>query len=93
MSRMKVWLVVALALAVVAPALAEDDEEKKVRRIHVQKIMASADCDGEDCPESSSRVVSSSGTTATSGFSTATTTSGSPRRTSGSSRPTATTSS
>ena len=57
MSRMKVWLVVALALAVVAPALAEDDEEKKVRRIHVQKIMASADCEREDCPESSARVV------------------------------------
>lgn len=57
MSRMKVWLVVALALAVVAPALAEDDEEKKVRRIHVQKIMASADCEGEDCPESSARVL------------------------------------
>lgn len=57
MSRMKVWLVVALALAVVAPALAEDDEEKKVRRIHVQKIMASADCEGEDYPEPSSRVL------------------------------------
>ncbi len=55
MSRTKVWLVVALALAVVAPALAEDGEEKKVRKIQIKKMV---DCaDGEDCEERVSRMV------------------------------------
>ena len=55
MSRMKVWLVVALALAVVAPVVADDGEEKKVRKIHVKKIV---DCaDGEDCDEKVSRMI------------------------------------
>lgn len=55
MSRMKVWLVVALALAVVAPALADDGEEKKVHKIQIKKI---ADCaDGEDCEENVSRMI------------------------------------
>ncbi|MDE2691038.1 MAG: PDZ domain-containing protein [Acidobacteriota bacterium] len=53
MSRMKLWLVVGLALAVVAPALAEDGEEKKVRKIQVQKVVECAD--GEDCEEQVSR--------------------------------------
>ena len=53
MSRMKVWLAVALALAVVVPAVADDGEEKKVRKIQVKKIV---DCaDGEDCDEQVSR--------------------------------------
>lgn len=55
MSRMKVWLVVGLALALVAPVAAVDDEEKKVRRIEVRKMM---DCaEGEDCEEQVSRRV------------------------------------
>lgn len=57
MSRMKVWLVVGLALAVVAPVAAVDDEEKKVRRIEVKKIKAAMDCEGDDCPEAVSRVL------------------------------------
>lgn len=55
MSRMKVWLVVALALAVVAPAVAVDGEEKKVRKIQVKKLIECAD--GEDCDEQVSRRV------------------------------------
>ena len=55
MSRMKFWLVVGLALAVVVPALAEDGEEKQVRRIQIKKIVECAD--GEDCEEQSSRMV------------------------------------
>lgn len=55
MSRMKVWLVAALVLAVVAPALADDGEEKKVRRIQIEKVV---DCaDGEDCEENVSRMI------------------------------------
>ncbi len=55
MSRMKVWLAVGLALAVVAPVVAGDGEEKKVRKIQVKKLI---DCaDGEDCDEQASRVV------------------------------------
>ena len=55
MSRMKVWLVAALALAVVAPAVADDGEEKKVRKIQIKKTV---DCaDGEDCEERVSRMV------------------------------------
>lgn len=57
MSRMKVWLVVGLALAVAAPVVALDDEEKKVRRIEVKKIKAAMDCEGDDCPEAVSRVL------------------------------------
>lgn len=57
MSRMKVWLVVGLALALVAPVAAMDDEEKKVRRIEVKKIKAAMDCEGDDCPEAVSRVL------------------------------------
>ena len=55
MSRTKVWLVVALALAVVAPALAEDGEEKKVRKIQIKKVVECAD--GEDCDEQVSRMI------------------------------------
>lgn len=55
MSRMKVWFVVALALAVVAPVVAGDGEEKKVRKIQVKKLIECAD--GEDCDERVSRVV------------------------------------
>ena len=55
MSRTKVWLAVALALAVVAPTVADDGEEKKVRKIQVKKIV---DCaDGEDCEENVSRMI------------------------------------
>ena len=55
MARMKVWLVAALVLAVVAPALADDGEEKKIRKIRVEKIV---DCaDGADCEEHVSRMV------------------------------------
>lgn len=57
MSRMKVWLVIGLALALVAPVAAVDDEEKKVRRIEVKKIKAAMDCEGDDCPEAVSRVL------------------------------------
>lgn len=57
MSRVKVWLVLGLTLAVVAPVVALDDEEKKVRRIEVKKIKAAVDCEGEDCPEVRSRVL------------------------------------
>ena len=57
MSRTKVWLVLGLTLAVAAPVVALDDDEKKVRRIEVKKIKAAVDCDGEDCPEAVSRVV------------------------------------
>ncbi|MDE2849985.1 MAG: PDZ domain-containing protein [Acidobacteriota bacterium] len=57
MSRMKVWLVVGLALALAAPVVALDDEEKKVRRIEVKKIKAAMDCEGDDCPEAVSRVL------------------------------------
>ena len=57
MSRMKLWLVVCLALAVAAPVVALDDEEKKVRRIEVKKIKAAMDCEGDDCPEAVSRVL------------------------------------
>lgn len=57
MSRMKVWLVVGLALAVAAPVVALDDEEKKVRRIEVKKIKAAMDCEGDDCPEAVSRMI------------------------------------
>ncbi len=55
MSRMKFWLVVGLALAVAVPAIAQNGEEKQVRKIHVKKIVECAD--GEDCEEQSSRVV------------------------------------
>ena len=55
MSRMKIWLAVALALAVVAPAVAGDGEEKKVRKIQVKKVVECAD--GEDCGEKVSRFV------------------------------------
>jgi hypothetical protein len=52
---MKVWLVAALALAVVAPVVADDGEEKKVRKIQIKKTV---DCaDGEDCEERVSRMV------------------------------------
>jgi len=54
---MKVWLVVGLALAVAAPVVALDDEEKKVRRIEVKKVKAAMDCEGDDCPEAASRVI------------------------------------
>ncbi len=55
MARMKVWSVAALVLAVVAPALADDGEEKKIRKIRVEKIV---DCaEGEDCEEHVSRMV------------------------------------
>lgn len=55
MSRMKFWLVVGLALAVVVPAVAQDGEEKQVRKIQIKKIVECAD--GEDCEEQSSRMV------------------------------------
>lgn len=55
MSRMKVWLVVALALAVAVPAIAQDGEEKQVRKIQIKKIVECAD--GEDCDEHVSRMV------------------------------------
>ncbi len=55
MSRMKVWLVVGLALAVVAPVVAGGGEEKKVRKIQVKKVVECAD--GEDCDEQVSRRV------------------------------------
>lgn len=55
MSRMKLWLAVALALAVVAPVAADDGEEKKIRKIQVQKLVQCAD--GEDCDEQVSRMV------------------------------------
>ncbi len=55
MLRMKLWLAVALALAVVAPVAADDGEEKKVRKIQVQKLVECAD--GEDCDEQVSRMV------------------------------------
>ena len=55
MSRMKFGLVVGLALAVAVPAIAQDGEEKQVRKIHVKKIVECAD--GEDCEEQASRVV------------------------------------
>ena len=55
MSRMKVWLVVGLALAVAVPAVAQDGEEKQVRKIQIKKIVECAD--GEDCEEQSSRMV------------------------------------
>ncbi len=55
MSRMKVWLVVGLALAIVAPVVAGDGEEKKVRKIQVKKVVECAD--GEDCDEQVSRRV------------------------------------
>ncbi len=56
MSRTRMCLVLGLALAVVAPVAAVEDEEKKVRRIEVRKTV---DCvDGEDCDEQvSHRVV------------------------------------
>ena len=57
MLRMKLWLVVGLALAVAAPVVALDDEEKKVRRIEVKKIKAAMDCEGDDCPEAVSQVL------------------------------------
>lgn len=49
MSRMKFWLVAGLALAVVMPAAAQEDEEKQVRRIQIKKVVECAD--GEDCEE------------------------------------------
>ncbi len=55
MSRVKFWLAVALALAVVAPAVAGDGEEKKVRKIQVKKVVECAD--GEDCEERLNRFV------------------------------------
>lgn len=55
MSRMKVWLAFGLALAVVAPAVAADGEEKKVRKIQVKKLIECAD--GEDCDERVSRML------------------------------------
>lgn len=55
MSRMKLWLAVGLALAVVAPAVADDGEEKKVRKIEVKKFIECAD--GEDCDEQVNRRV------------------------------------
>lgn len=56
MSRMKLWLVVGLALAVAAPALAEEGEDKKVRKIQIQKVVECAD--GEGCEEQhSSRMI------------------------------------
>ena len=55
MSRMKVWLVMGLALAVAVPAVAQDGEEKQVRKIQIKKIVECAD--GEDCEEHSSRMV------------------------------------
>ena len=55
MSRMKVGLVMGLALAVAVPAVAQDDEEKQVRKIQIKKIVECAD--GEDCEEESSRMV------------------------------------
>lgn len=55
MSRMKLWLAVALALAVVAPVAADDGEEKKIRKIQVKKLVECAD--GEDCGERASRMV------------------------------------
>ena len=55
MSRMKVWFVVALALALVTPAVADDGEEKKVRKIQVKKLIECAD--GEDCDERVSRMI------------------------------------
>ena len=55
MSRIKVWLAFGLALAVVAPAVAADGEEKKVRKIQVKKLI---ECeDGEDCDERVSRML------------------------------------
>ena len=55
MSRMKFWLVMGLALAVAVPAVAEDGEEKQVRKILIKKIVECAD--GEDCEEHASRMV------------------------------------
>ena len=55
MSRTKLWLAVALALAVVAPAVADDGEEKKVRKIEIRKVVECAG--GEDCNEQVSRMV------------------------------------
>ncbi len=55
MSRMKFWLVMGLALAVAVPAVAEDGEEKQVRKIQIKKIVECAD--GEDCEEHASRMV------------------------------------
>ena len=55
MSRMKFWLVMGLALAVAVPAMAQDGEEKQVRKIQIKKIVECAD--GEDCEERSSRMV------------------------------------
>ena len=56
MSKKKLlWPVIGLALAVAMPALADDGEEKKVRKIQVKKIMECAD--GEDCEKRTSRVV------------------------------------
>lgn len=60
MSRMKVWLVVALALAVAVPAIsqpaiAQDGEEKQVRKIQIKKVVHCTD--GEDCDEHVSRMV------------------------------------
>ncbi|MCY3963875.1 MAG: PDZ domain-containing protein [Acidobacteria bacterium] len=55
MSRIKVWLAFGLALAVVAPAVAADGEEKKVRKIQVKKLIECAD--GEDCDERVSRML------------------------------------
>ncbi len=63
MSRMKLGLArglvqilgVGLALAVAVPAVAVDGEEKKVRRIQIEKVV---ECeDGENCGERASRVV------------------------------------
>ncbi len=55
MSRMKVWLVVGLALAIAVPAVAQDGEKKQVRKIQIKKIVECAD--GEDCEEQASRMV------------------------------------
>ncbi len=55
MSRTRIWWVVALALALVVPAVAEDGEEKKVRKIEIRKHIECGD--GEDCDERVSRVV------------------------------------
>ena len=55
MSRTRMWLVLGLVLAIVAPVAAVEDEEKKVRRIEVRKMM---DCgDGEDCDAQVSRMI------------------------------------
>ncbi len=70
MLRMKVWLVVALAAAVVVPAVADDGNvtneeqveeareenvEKQVRRIQIRKVVECGD--GEDCEKRSNRMV------------------------------------